>query len=329
RAARPCAVFAGVLLAVVAFGGGRLAFFSSAQHTVRIAGVGPRPDLRAAEKAAIRRIPGGRREVATAPAASVGPAMHAVLADLLASTRREAAAGAKIVVWPENAVSAQEAGERAVLDAARAEARRDGVYLEIGVNVYGATGPSFGKDETLLIGPDGAVLWTYQKAHPIPGSETFEPGDGHVPVVDTPYGRLANVICYDADYPAMMRVRADIMLVPSHDWREYGDAHTRKASLRAIEGGYALFRQDGQGVTSAFDRQGRVLATTDTFAAGAETTVAYVPTRGGTTVYDVVGDTFAWLCLGAVGVLVAAGAVRGRKRDAEAAEVTREDVLAG
>ncbi|MCP2343804.1 nitrilase-related carbon-nitrogen hydrolase [Actinomadura rupiterrae] len=315
RAVRPVAVVAGVMLAVVGLGGVRLAFFSSAQHTVRIAGVGPRPELREAQRAVLGHFPDGRRGIAAAPASTVRPAMRAVQDDLLASTHREAAAGAKIVIWPENAVSAQEADEQAAIDAARAEARRDGVYLEIGVNVYSTTGPAFGKDETLLIDPKGTVLWTYQKAHPIPGSETFKPGDGRVPVVSTPYGRLANVICYDADFPAMMRIRADIVLVPSHDWREYGDAHTRKASLRAIEGGYALFRQDGQGLTSAFDRQGRVLATTDTFAAGEETTVAYVPTRGGTTVYDVIGDTFAWLCVAALAVLTGYALMRRRPGD--------------
>lgn len=329
-ALRPCAVFAAVLLAVVGFGGARLAFFSEPKHTVRIAGVGPRPELRQAQKDAIRALGGGRRDVAAAPAASVQPAMHAVRDDLIASTRREADAGAKIVVWPESAVSAQEGDEKATIDAARAEARRDDIYLEIGVNVFATSGPGFGKDETLLIDPHGTVLWTYQKAHPIPGSEKFKPGDGHVPVVNTPYGRLANVICYDADYPAMMRVRADIVLVPSHDWKEYGDAHTRKSSLRAIEGGYALFRQDGQGVTSAFDRQGRVLTTTDSFAAGEETAVAYVPTRGGTTVYDVIGDTFAWLCLGGVVALIAFGIARPRPRPQRPnpSETPQADVLA-
>ncbi|MEV5571646.1 nitrilase-related carbon-nitrogen hydrolase [Spirillospora sp. NPDC052269] len=330
RAVRPVAVFAAVLLAVVSFGGARLAFFSDQKHSVRIAGVGPSPELRAAQKAAIRSVGGGRRDVATAPDAAVRPAMLAVQNDLLASTRREATAGAKIIVWPENAVSVRESDERGAIDAARAEARRDGVYLEIGLNVFGATAPSFGKDETLLLGPDGAVLWTYQKAHPIPGSETFKPGDGHVPVVNTPYGRLANVICYDADYPAMMRIRADIVLVPSHDWREYGEAHTRKASLRAIEGGYAVFRQDGQGTSGVFDRQGRVLAYSDSFAAGSETTVAYVPTRGGTTVYDVIGDTFAQLCVAGVLALAVFGVVRPRLRreEQQAERVTPADVPA-
>ncbi|MGN5377664.1 carbon-nitrogen hydrolase family protein [Streptomyces lasalocidi] len=119
--------------------------------------------------------------------------------------------------------------------------------MEIGVRVYSTTAPAFGRDEAILVDPRGTVLGTYQKAHPIPGSEKYTPGDGHVPVVRTPYGRIANVICYDADFPALMQVRADIMLVPSHDWRQYGRAHTDKAAVSAVEGGHALIRQDAEG----------------------------------------------------------------------------------
>jgi apolipoprotein N-acyltransferase len=156
------------------------------------------------------------------------------------------------------------------------------------------------------------VLWTYQKAHPIPGSEKFTPGDGRVPATDTPYGRIANVICYDADFPAQMRTSADIMLVPSHDWKEYGRAHTEKASLRAIEDGYALIRQDAEGISTAYDNQGHVLATTDYFTTGRQTMVAYVPTHGVTTLYDRIGDTFAWLCLTAIAALTLTALTRPR-----------------
>ncbi|MFG2833220.1 nitrilase-related carbon-nitrogen hydrolase [Streptomyces sp. NPDC048434] len=145
--------------------------------------------------------------------------MTAVENDLLASTRPGAAAGAKSVVWPEDALSTQESHESAAIAAAQEQARRSGIYLEIGVRVYSTTAPAYGQDEAILIDPSGKVQWTYQKAHPIPGSEKFTTGNGRVPVADTPYGRIANVICYDTDYPAMMHTRADIMLVPSHDWK--------------------------------------------------------------------------------------------------------------
>jgi len=289
-------VYVAVLLTVVLAGGARLALASSTASTVRVAGISPGRAVTDAQRAVFSKVP----DIATAPAATVEPAMTAVENDLLAATRREAAAGAKIVIWPEEAVKVQESHEPAAVAAARDRARRSGVYLEIGVRVYSRSGPAHDKDEALLIDPRGKVLWTYQKAHPIPGSEKFTPGDGRVPVADTPYGRIADVICYDADFPAMMRTRADIMLVPSHDWREYGAAHTEKASLRAVEGGYSLIRQDAEGVSAAYDHEGHVLATTDYFTTEQQTMVAYVPVRGVTTIYDRIGDTFAWLCLACV-----------------------------
>ncbi|MFI0712862.1 nitrilase-related carbon-nitrogen hydrolase [Streptomyces inhibens] len=307
-ARRGVLTYTAVLLAVLFGGGARLAFFPPEAPTVRIAGVTADASVIRAQKAAIARIPGGgRRDIAAAAPSTVQPAMTAVRNSLLAATRREAEAGAKIVVWPEEAVKTLAANEAATIAAAREQARRSGIYLEIGVEVYNTVAPGYGRDETLLIDPRGKVIWTYQKAHPIPGSEPFTPGDGRVPVVDTPYGRLANVICYDADFPGMMRVRADIMLVPSHDWQEYGRAHTQKAALRAVEGGYAVVRQDSEGVSAAFDNQGHVLATTDYFTTDQQTTVAYVPTRGVTTLYDRIGDTFAWLCLAALGAFLAIG----------------------
>ncbi|MFD8221035.1 nitrilase-related carbon-nitrogen hydrolase [Streptomyces sp. NPDC059697] len=300
---RGALVYGAVLLTVVLTGSARLAFSPSTGTTVRIAGVSPDRTVTDHLKTTLGRITGGSAGIAAAPASTVQPAMTAVENDLLASTRREAAAGAKIVVWPEEGVKTQEAHESAAITNAREQARRSGVYLEIGLRVYSTTAPAYGRDEAILIDPDGKVLWTYQKAHPIPGSEKFTPGDGHVPVADTPYGRIANVICYDADFPAMMRTRADIMLVPSHDWKAYGGAHTLKASLRAIEGGYSMVRQDAEGVSTAYDNKGRALATTDYFTTGRQTIVAYVPTHGGTTIYDRIGDLFAWLCLAGVAAL--------------------------
>ncbi|GLY88091.1 hypothetical protein Airi02_060200 [Actinoallomurus iriomotensis] len=66
-----------------------------------------------------------------------------------------------------------------------------------------------------------------------------------------------------------------------------------------------LVRQDSDGLSAAFDDRGHVLATADYFTTDRQTTVAYVPTRGVTAVYDLIGDAFAWLCL-----LTAIGLVR-------------------
>ncbi|MEU9475927.1 hypothetical protein [Streptomyces sp. NPDC048191] len=104
-----------------------------------------------------------------------------------------------------------------------------------------------------------------------------------------------------------------IMLVPAHDWKEYGAAHTDKAAPAAVEGGYSLVRQDAEGVSAAFDAQGHVLATSDYFTTGRQAMVAQVPVHGTTTVYDRTEDVFAWLCLAALAALTVTAVVRPRR----------------
>jgi hypothetical protein len=90
--------------------------------------------------------------------------------------------------------------------------------------------------------------------------------------------------------------------------------HTQKATLRAIENGYSLVRQDTGGRAQVVDFQGHVLAASDDFTTDQQTMVAYVPTRGERTIYALVGDVFAWLSIAALAVLI--GATRLVRRSA-------------
>ncbi|MEU3457727.1 nitrilase-related carbon-nitrogen hydrolase [Micromonospora sp. NPDC006766] len=190
-------------------------------------------------------------------------------------------------------------------------ARTHGVYLELGLGVLSRQSP-YVRNQAVLIDPRGQVVWTYEKAHPVPGMEELTPGDGVVPTVDTPYGRLGNLICFDADFPGLARQGGDrgvdLMLVPSNDWREFGEVHTQKATIRAVENGYSLVRQDTNGLAQTVDYQGRVLASSNYFSSNQQTMVAYVPTKGVRTIYAAVGDVFAWLCVATLAALVGVAA---------------------
>ena len=59
-----------------------------------------------------------------------------------------------------------------------------------------------------FIGPDGDVLGTYRKTHLFPSERQWAtPGDD-VLVVPTPLGRLGSVICFDGDFPELVRIEA-------------------------------------------------------------------------------------------------------------------------
>ncbi|MFI6172707.1 nitrilase-related carbon-nitrogen hydrolase [Nocardia sp. NPDC051052] len=309
RTARVLASYAAVVGVVIIGGSARLAFFPApTAPTVRIAGLNPSMAAMDAQMKALGQPGLDPMAIPHFDPATVRRESNAVIDGLFADTRQAAGAGAKIVLWSENAARISVPEEPAFLAAAQSLARQEQVYLLVAVNVYLPTAP-YGRDETHFIDPDGAMLWTYQKSHPIPGLETYTPGDGKVPVVDTPYGRIGNVICYDADFPAMMHADADIMLVPGGDWPEFGRLHTQMSSLRAIENGYALVRQDFNGWSAAYDYHGQPISTQNT-TVDHDPWIVDVPTRGTTTIYRLTGDIFSWLCLAGTLVLIGIGIVR-------------------
>lgn len=106
-------------------------------------------------------------------------------------TARAAAAGARIVVWPENAARVADEDHGAYLRQASAAAEANNVHLLVADPTYLPDAPH-GRDETHLFGPDGTELWDYEKARPVPGLEIHPPGDGRVPVIDTPPARATS-----------------------------------------------------------------------------------------------------------------------------------------
>lgn len=297
------------LLGLVLLGGSiRLAFFLPSAKTVRIAGVSV-PALLRQHALSNFSTPAQRSHVDLAKLRSVYATINNALLD---QSQIEARAGAKIVVWPEAGALTLAEDEASFIERGKMLAWQEGIYLEMGYGVVQTT-PSLHAlhDRAVLLDPQGHVDWIYDKAYPIPGLESFAPGDGKVPITDTAYGRIANVICFDGDFPNLMRQGGsqgvDLMLVPSNDWRGIDPWHTQHAVFRAIENGYSLVRQTSNGLAMTVDYQGHVLAATDFFTTDQQTMIAFVPVKGVWTIYSVVGDLFAWLCL--AGLLALGGSV--------------------
>lgn len=310
RAGTASAVYAAVLALVLLGGGARLAFAPPSGDTVRVAGISPDTSVAADLSRDLGGLDGSTPERVAGQ--DLSAAFEQVNAHLLERTREAAQAGAKIVFWSEQAANVLARDEPALLERAAAVAREHRIYLQAAVSRYLPEAP-YSANRVYLFGPGGERIWEYDKTHPIPGLEHYPPGDGVVPVAPTPYGRLASVICFDADFPELLRVDADIMLVPARDWAEIGPVHSQKANLRAVENGYAMVRQAEFGVSGAFDPQGRVLAAHDHSASERHVVYSDVPTRGTATLYRPLGDVFAWLCL--AGVVLVAGRALYRRKD--------------
>ena len=306
--------FSLVLGAVVVYGSARVTFFLPQAPTVRVAAL--TADRRLTEALALpplAELAAGDDQMRSEARARFAP----LAADLLERTRQQARAGANIVAWGEASVYVLKEDEPALLAQAAALAREEGLYLHLGlVSVLRTTTFPAAENRAVLIDPSGQVAWDYFKTAHFGGDvQTMAPGPGRVPVIDTPYGRLAAVICFDADFPALVRqagqARADILLVPAKDWQPIDTMHARAAAFRAVENGFSLVRTTETGQSLVVDAYGQVLAAADYFAADAATLVLDVPVQSVSTVAVMAGDGLAYLCLaGIVGLVVLALARR-------------------
>jgi apolipoprotein N-acyltransferase len=316
---RGLAAYAAVLAAVMLFGGVRLAV-TRADETARVAGVVAKTFFLSEHREVLEPLMRGEA-LDDDVAAKMREETAAINDDLLARSRREARAGAKIILWGEAGAQLLLEDEPALIARGRDLARRERIYLGIALATLEPGTEKPVTNKFVLVDPDGAVVWDYVKSIPVPGPEAAisRRGDGVIPTAETEYGKLAGVICYDMDFPAMIRPagRADVMLVPAHDWYELGDLHADLAVFRAVENGFSLLRPDNEAVSIATDYLGRPLATTDYFATDDPVIIADIPTAGVRTVYAAVGDVFAWLVVLYLGTTTFIILIRGLKKGVE------------
>ncbi|MGP3959147.1 nitrilase-related carbon-nitrogen hydrolase [Nonomuraea sp. 3N208] len=324
-AGRSAVIWVCSLAAVLLLGGARLAFDPPTGSTVRVAALAP--NRAADDAAAAARIKAGPRSAAER--AELRRRYYApALDDLLDRTVTAARSGARIVTWSEAAVFDFVEDGAAVVAQAQAVARAERIYLQIGV-VYRLPRERSPNVEirAIMIDPAGAVVWNYLKTS-TPLSDGNVPGPGVVPTIDTPYGRLATAICFDANFMPLIRqagqAGADILLLPSSDWAQVTDALAQQAVLRGVENGMSVVRPARRGTSMAVDHQGRMIGyEASWFTGDARTTdhtmTVTVPIHGRPTPYSQwVGDAVAWLCLTGLLAMTVAAAIRRFRRTATA-----------
>lgn len=297
-------VYGGIMALVLTYGSVRMTFFPPRSETAQVASL----------TGEINHFDMKDLNVSRGTSMEVGQ-------QLLDRTRQLAQAGANVIIWQEAAMLTLKPDEAAILERARALAQEEKVYLLLGVASLPEAYPKEGmENKAIWITPGGDVKWHYLKTRPVPGKENLKVGDGIIPVDQTEYGNMASVICFDMDHPIFInqagRSGVDVMMVPSNDWPDIVPFHTYMAMFRGIENGFSIVRVTGNGLSAAFDYQGRTLAAAD-YATTKQAMVSFVPTRGEKTVYAMVGDLFAWLCIAGFAALVAMAVFRPARATAE------------
>ena len=194
-------------------------------------------------------------------------------------TEEAGRAGAKIVVHTEMATSGYSYFSREQIRSVAETipgnttrslgtvARKHGLYVAVGLPEIDPLTNRF-YNSVALIGPSGTLVGRYRKRSHLLESSWASIGEGDIPTFDTPYGRLAVVICADFFYPELTRLAAikgaDILLAPSNVGVD-GDL----LKVRAFENGLSVllanrygteepgkgldtFTQDTMRITSTF-----------------------------------------------------------------------------
>jgi apolipoprotein N-acyltransferase len=217
-------------------------------------------------------------------------------------TKQAAFGGAKIVTFQEYALLIEEMNQTKMVEALCENARENAVHLSLSYGLFASKGK--GENRHIFINDEGEVAANYMKRYllglePIGGEAVhMKKGPTIIPVVNTPYGNIGLSICRDMSFPPYIRQagrnHVDIMLSPAFDFPR-GRSHAYL--MRAIENGFSFVRPTCNGISFAVDYNGEILASKDCFANSHEIMYADVPIKGKKTVYPIIGDLFAWLCI--------------------------------
>jgi apolipoprotein N-acyltransferase len=216
----------------------------------------------------------------------------------LGSLSRSAGAGARLLIWPEAAITEPLQDQRRLLDYQRDLVRtRAGVQrllaprdllLTGGITVQSDDGlsASSATNSVFAIAPDGRILARYDKAHLVPygeylplrpilsaaglsrlapGDLDFDPGPGPRTLDIPGVGAVGFQLCYEIIFSGEVvdpARRPAFIFNPSNDawFGAWGPPqHLAQARLRALEEGLPVVRATPTGVSAIIDSEGRLV----------------------------------------------------------------------
>jgi len=226
-----------------------------------------------------------------------------------ARIRSLAERGAQFIILPEMTALIPDAASAKVDEFFEKTSRNAHVQVLLGVLHTTGTGTY---NEARLYSSTGQIETVYRKHHLVPTWESRStPGNG-MSLLTRPEGNIGIEICRDMDYPELSRHYAHqqvgLMLVPAWDQGIDVDAawHGHLSLLRGVESGFTMVRTAKNGLLTASDDRGRILTEEPTRSNGDFVTMmASVPVRHDSTLYQNLGDWFAWIDLLGLAALIA------------------------
>lgn len=234
--------------------------------------------------------------------------------DVFAEQAREAATqGAKIIYTPEMLFNFDP--QKEFTAEFRAVAKETGAFIFITYTIVREGEPW--RNEAVLLTPEGEFQDVYGKNHAF--GEPPSAMNGVFPVYNTPLGRLATLICHDANYTDIARKLASngaqITAAPAFEFGGFGDQLWTNVLFRAVENQTAMVVAGGTTISAIINPDGTVVALDSDGSGSRVTLVGDVTLGSGPTIYTSLGDILGWIALvGWIGVMVFQSIIEKRTR---------------
>ncbi|MCU1224510.1 MAG: hypothetical protein JWQ42_2603 [Edaphobacter sp.] len=236
-------------------------------------------------------------EKANATVTDPGADTERLFRDYARKAERLATEGAQAIVMPEKLGVTLE-GEAARTDAVlQSLAAQTGATIVAGVVHVDAP---IKYNEARIYVP-GSVVQRYDKEHMLPPFESnLKPGTT-LTVLPRPKQKWGVAICKDMDFASPARLYgqagAGLMLVPAWDFVVDGSWHGHIAVMRGVEDGFSIARAAKNGFLTVSDDRGRIVGEVSSSSAPFATLLVDVPAAHSWTVYQLLGDSFAWIAI--------------------------------
>ncbi len=223
-----------------------------------------------------------------------------IKAALFNRTRVAAKGGAKIISWTEASTFIMPEDEAEWVGSLQDLVAELDITLVAAYVVPISMEPFKYENKYQFINPLGNITHSYLKHEPVPGEPAVQ-GKSPLKVVKLKETKIGAAICYDYDFPYLAKgysdLGADIVVVPSSDWRGIDPVHTQMALFRAVEQGHSILRSTRFGLSAAITPYGEMTAQMTSFNDNDKIMYAHIPTKGVTTLYSIIQDTFVYLCI--------------------------------
>jgi apolipoprotein N-acyltransferase len=226
-----------------------------------------------------------------------GAATDQMLRDYAAQAEALAARGARVIVLPEHLGEVMDPHTAGADTIFQSLANQTGSTILVGI---AHVSPQIKYNQARVYQPRAQIL-SYNKQHLLPPFESmFTPG-GSLTTMAEPTGTWGVAICKDMDFTQLSRqygqAGVGLLLVPAWDFVLDRFSHGHIAVMRGVESGFGIGRAARGGYLTLSDNRGRILAETQSNSVPFATLIADVPAVHDNTVYQMLGDWFAWVVL--------------------------------